>query len=200
MRRWMVVVGLVLAGAGFGLGWASAQTKPSGPRLTADDYFAIQQLYGRYTHSIDHGQKDGMDYASVFLPDGILISVTPAANPCTPGAGWEAGTRDDIRGSVPDEKNVNVCVAKMVGTQKLAVLAAGFKSRQQRHIHTNFLLTPTADGATGRVYLNEMNVLVKPPVITSSGIYDDTLVRTPDGWRFKKRIITQNAVWAAQAK
>jgi len=197
VRRWTILVAVVLAAAALGVGWASAraQTKTSGPRLSADDYMEILQLYGRYTHAIDHGQKDGMDYASVFVPDGILINVTPAVNPCPHGEGSEVGTREDIRGSIADEKGVNVCSTKYVGTQRLAAVAAGFKSRQHRHVHTNFLLTPTADGATGLVYLNELDVLVKPPVITSNGIYNDTLVRTPNGWRFKKRIITQNSVW-----
>jgi len=196
MRRWKTFAAVVLAVAAFGFGWAAAQTKTPDARLTAQDGFEIQMLYGRYTHAIDHGEKDGLDYAAVFLPDGILISVTPAASPCPRGETWDAGNREDIRGSIADVKNIDVCVAKLIGTVKLAALAATFKSRQQRHVHTNFLLTPTADGAMGMVYLNELNVLVKPPVITSSGIYNDTLVRTANGWRFKKRIITQNAVFA----
>src|SRR5580704_3781503 len=139
MRKWKTIAIVVLAVATFGFGWAAAQTKTAGPRLTADDFFEIQMLYGRYTHAIDHGQKDGMDYASVFVPDGILINVTPAVNPCPHGETSEVATREDLRGSIADEKGVNVCGAKTVGTQNLAKVAVGFKSRQHRHVHTNFL-------------------------------------------------------------
>jgi hypothetical protein len=197
-RKRLTPVAVVLAVVAFGLGWTTAQAKTPGPRLTADDYFEIQQLYGRYTHSYDHGEKDGMDYAATFLPDGILISVSPKASPCTRGDMWEAGTREDIRGSIADVKNVDVCVAKMIGTQKLAALAVTTKSKQERHVQTNFLLTPTAEGATGTVYLTEPNVLTKPPTWSASGIYNDTLVRTPNGWRFKKRIVTHDEVWSSR--
>jgi hypothetical protein len=156
-------------------------------------------LYGRYTHSIDHGEKDGMDYAATFLPDGVLVRVGPAA-PCASSDMWDVGTREDIRGSIADVKNADACVLKMIGTQKLAALAVTFKTKQERHVHTNFLLTPTAEGATGMVYLNQLNVLNKPPTWTGSGIYDDTLVRTANGWRFKKRIITTSNLWMGRSQ
>jgi hypothetical protein len=196
MRKWMLPGAVVLAVAAFGLGWSIARPAAAVPKFTAQDYFEIQMLYGRYTHSIDHGALDGMDYAETFVPDGVLVTVT-AASPCTRGELWDAADRDVIRGSIADEKNIsNVCISKMIGTQKLAALAKTFKTRQERHVHTNFLVTPTADGgATAMVYLNQLNVLNKPPTWSASGIYNDTLVRTANGWRFKKRIITQNAVF-----
>jgi hypothetical protein len=201
MSRWRTLGALGLTAAAFALGWAAARPKAAADTFTADDYFEIQMLYGRYTHSIDHGGKDGMDYANTFVPDGVLVHVTPTASPCTRGEGWEAGTREIIRGSIADEKNIDVCIATLTGTQKLAAMAGAFATagaagtRQHRHVATNFLITPTADGATGTLYHNEFDVLTKPPTWTGSGVYNDTLVRTPNGWRFKKRVITQNAVF-----
>lgn len=32
-----------------------------------------------------------------------------------------------------------------------------------------------------------LNPAATPPAITAAGIYDDTLVKTAEGWRFKKR-------------
>jgi hypothetical protein len=202
MRKWIFPVTVVVALGAFGLGWTAARPKAAAtPKLTADDYFEIQQLYGRYTHSIDHGEKDGMDYAATFVPDGVLVFVGPAATPCRHDGDWEAATREDMRGSIADVKNIDVCVMKLTGTKKLAALAAGFKMRQERHVHTNFLFTPTAEGATGWVYLSQLNVLTRPPTWSGNGgIYTDTLVRTPNGWRFKKRISTTNAVWMGQGK
>jgi hypothetical protein len=57
-----------------------------------------------------------------------------------------------------------------------------------RHWNTNLSITPTADGADGAVYLLLVNVGQRPPVIASAAKYEDQLVKTPDGWRFKKRV------------
>jgi hypothetical protein len=195
----MMLAVVVLAIAAFGFGWAAAQSRTSAATLTAQDYFEIQQLYGQYTHAIDHGERDGKDFAATFLPDGVFVHVRPAANPCRPlGEIWEVGNREDIRGSIADAKNIDVCVSKLVGTQKLATLAATSNSEQRRRVHTNFLVSPTAEGATVTLYLNELNVMVRPPTWTGTGIYYDTLVRTPNGWRFRQRIMTQDAVFAGR--
>jgi uncharacterized protein (TIGR02246 family) len=56
-----------------------------------------------------------------------------------------------------------------------------------RHWNTNLRITPTADGASGAVYLMLLDVSAKPPAITSAAQYTDALVKTPQGWRFKSR-------------
>ena len=56
-----------------------------------------------------------------------------------------------------------------------------------RHWNTNLRITPTADGASGAVYLMLLDVSAKPPAITSAAQYTDALVKTPEGWRFKSR-------------
>jgi hypothetical protein len=200
MRAWQTLAAVPVLVA-FGIAGAAAQPKSPASKLTAQDDFEIRQLYAAYTHAYDHGEKDGRDYAGTYLPDGTLVVVTPAVNPCTRGENWEAGSREDIRGSIADVKNINVCVMKMSGTQKLSWLATWFKDRNgftERHVNTNLLLTPTADGATGTMYLNQLTIKPKPPTWSTSGVYNDTLVRTPNGWRFKKRIITQDSVLAGR--
>lgn len=57
----------------------------------------------------------------------------------------------------------------------------------RRHWNTNLLITPSAEGATGSVYLMLVDVSAKPPVIQSTAKYSDELVKTAQGWRFKKR-------------
>jgi hypothetical protein len=59
----------------------------------------------------------------------------------------------------------------------------------RRHLNSNMALTPTADGAKGAIYLLLLNVGVRPATIATTGIYEDVLVRTPQGWRFKSRIV-----------
>ena len=59
----------------------------------------------------------------------------------------------------------------------------------RRHLNSNMVLTPTGDGANASIYLLLLNVGVRPATIATTGIYEDVLVRTPQGWRFKSRIV-----------
>ena len=57
-----------------------------------------------------------------------------------------------------------------------------------RHWNTNLLITPTPTGANGQVYLVLVDFATKPATIMASASYSDELVRTPQGWRFSKRM------------
>ena len=65
--------------------------------------------------------------------------------------------------------------------------------RISRMIDANIILTPTAEGVNGTAYLIIFNASAQPPVITTMGLYEDTLVKTPQGWRFKKRLFKSAA-------
>lgn len=54
------------------------------------------------------------------------------------------------------------------------------------HVNSNVLIEPSPEGAKGSAYVVLMD-LAKNPAITGGGVYQDSIVRTPDGWRFKKR-------------
>ena len=49
------------------------------------------------------------------------------------------------------------------------------------------MILPTADGASGQVYLVLVDFANKPATIATSATYSDELVKTAQGWRFKKR-------------
>ena len=57
-----------------------------------------------------------------------------------------------------------------------------------RHWNTNLVITPTADGARGSVYLMFLDVSARPAKVGNAGKYEDTLVKTAQGWRFKTRV------------
>jgi hypothetical protein len=58
----------------------------------------------------------------------------------------------------------------------------------RRHWNTNLLIMPTPQGANGSVYLFLLDVTTRPPSIGATIKYEDELVKTPQGWRFKKRV------------
>ncbi len=68
-----------------------------------------------------------------------------------------------------------------------------------RHWNTNLTITPAAEGASGSVYLLLVNVGVRPPAIQAAAKYEDQLVKTSDGWRFKKRVTHGEGPTAAAA-
>jgi hypothetical protein len=50
------------------------------------------------------------------------------------------------------------------------------------------IITPTAEGASGTVINFFVDMGTNPPSITRASMYTDTLVKTPQGWRFKTRV------------
>ena len=77
-----------------------------------------------------------------------------------------------------------------VGHDAIVKFADGFHAGLGAHVHhwnTNLMITPTADGAHGQVYLVLVDFGNKPATIATSATYADELVKTAQGWRFKKR-------------
>ena len=60
----------------------------------------------------------------------------------------------------------------------------------RRHWNNSWRIVPTADGAEARVYWILVDVSGDAPNTVASGYYDDTYVKTAEGWRFKTRTIT----------
>ena len=71
------------------------------------------------------------------------------------------------------------------GTRPLADLAAA-NTPGLRTWTSNMVLEPTSSGAIGRVYVLTAGPNAEEPVV-DVGTFEDELVRTPDGWRFKRR-------------
>jgi hypothetical protein len=73
------------------------------------------------------------------------------------------------------------------GHDALVAFIKGRTNANLRHWNTNLMITGTPEGASASVYLMLLDVGVNPPVVTRAARYEDTLVKTADGWRFKKR-------------
>src|SRR5258705_2466857 len=130
--------------------------------LAVCDHIEIQQLYARYSHTIDSGDAKG--WADTFTEDGV----------------WRSDT---------------TCYR---GSEQLAAFAETSRNLLggYRHVQTNMLLSPTAEGVEGSAYL----LFLQPdpgrnaPTIINSAIYRDTLARTPAGWRFAIRELVVDAL------
>lgn len=59
---------------------------------------------------------------------------------------------------------------------------------KSRHLVSNLVITPTAEGAKGSLYVFVVDRREAPLEINSYSRYDDTLVKTSKGWRFKTKM------------
>ena len=126
--------------------------------LTALDYIEIKQLVSRYAYAVDTGADNGNVYASLFAPDGAFA---------------------DRMGR------------ETKGREALAALARRNTRGPQSAFHfiVNHVIEPTSEGAVGKEYLVQLRIGEgeRPNDIFGGGHYEDVYVKTPDGWRFKRR-------------
>lgn len=163
MRNKLIIVGVALAAA-FAAGWVSAQDT-RGTALTGQDYAEIEMLMSRYYQALDFEDRDMLE--SIWTDDAVW-GINPARQ--SPD-----GARIEGRDAI-----VNFNVRRW---------EARPAEHERRHWQNNIVVTPTADGATARTYVVSFEVSYSPPKPALSGHYDDVLVKTPDGWRFKERIM-----------
>ncbi len=165
--------------AGRGDPWPRAEAQPNG--FTALDYQEITQLINRYAYGIDTCANNGYDYANVFTTDGVFIDKNS-------DAGFAAGGRVLARG--------RDALATLVGGGE-----RGCKTKlvwtDWSHLMLNHEITPSAEGATGRVYLVQLG-MNGPGTVARHGGYEDVYVRTPEGWRIKSRTHVRNKAWHSE--
>src|SRR5688572_11211964 len=125
--------------------------------LSVWDYMQIEQLVASYGHALD--------------------------------SGFGKGDNGDAYASLYTKDGLAFLNTR--GYDALAALA-----REQprgpnyvRHYITHHLIDPSPDGATGKAYLAVLDIGEhgKPNTVFLGGHYEDTYVRTPDGWRIKTR-------------
>ena len=88
-----------------------------------------------------------------------------------------------------------------VGHDAIVKFANTFHAGLDAHVHhwnTNLMIQPTADGASGQVYLVLVDFANKPATIATSATYSDELVKMAQGWRFKKRTTKGDVAPAAK--
>ena len=142
-------------------GAAIAAKQPA--KISAQDYAEILQLYAEFNTTLDLRMPDR--YVKTWTDDGEY-----------------QGGRAGARATPLEERKPDV-----VGKEALRNMAAG-PMNSQRHSVTNVVVTPAPGGATATAYLILLNADTSPPTTGGTAVYHDTLVKTKDGWKFKKRI------------
>jgi hypothetical protein len=129
--------------------------------ITADDRFAIQDLYARYCQTVDLGDAEG--WADTFTEDGRRIYDD---NPGAPGRAGKTFT----------------------GRAALVELQSIPRPLRVRHWHGLPVLTDKGDHLQSVVYGMVVDISQDPPVPMAHFTYTDELVRSADGsWRMRSR-------------
>lgn len=158
MRLWKCVSIVAVAIATLNTAWLYAQQRQLPSMLSPADYLEIQQLYSYYARDVDSGTQ--RDASWMYTDDGV----------------WDLGGQ------------------KVVGREALkkfyVATPPGMTKNGVRHFSTNLVLVPTAEGARGSAYMMALERRSRDAQvgITTWGKYEDRLVKTLKGWRFKERI------------
>ncbi|NOT44371.1 MAG: nuclear transport factor 2 family protein [Acidobacteria bacterium] len=166
---------LATAGTGAAPAAATGATPGSGrdrmPALTldAEDDAAIRQLYARFSHAVASGAGD-TSLSHLFTSDGVLVDTWTGTSHRGPaaldGLARAARARQEGQGAAGD--------TEFVWTVKLEA---------------------TPQGAFGKAYMmtGAPQAPGTPVVMTNGGQYWDDLVKTSDGWRFRKRVFQRSS-------
>jgi hypothetical protein len=137
--------------------------RPASPALTVDDQLDIKQLVSRYAYALDTGAENGYAYADLFAGDGEFV-----------------GSRGTTRGR-----------EALAELGRLGFVDGRKPANGVAHFIMNHVIAPASGGATGKQYMVLVNIGEnnQPGGQFSSvgGHYEDQYVRTPQGWRFKRR-------------
>ena len=142
----------------------SAQTS----QLTALDYFEIQQLVAKYARAIDTCSNNGYDYADLFAEDGYFAP--------------------EVNGKVGNKAQGREKLAEISGGGSRGCKNVGWIRQGVKHLYVNHIIEPTAAGAKGSVDMLMIGLGGDPYKIHHEGYYEDTYVKTPQGWRFASRV------------
>jgi hypothetical protein len=153
-----LVLGLVAAASGTTWMYAQQQAKNLPKMLAPDDYLEITQLYGYYARDVDSGSQRGASW--MYTEDGV----------------WDVSGTRYVGAKALKDYYENVHKTHLDGGL--------------RHFATTPVIVPTAEGARGSLYMVQISRQKKdgPISLDLFGKYEDRLVKTPKGWRFKERI------------
>ena len=157
-----------------GVGDAYQGSAGTAAALTALDYAEIQMLYGQSHIGFDSGADKGYAFARTFTTDGVLVA----------------------QGRMP-----------ITGHAGLAALAAKHASCLQTWL-TNLMIEPAPEGAIGWAYIWHIELACGSRTadanatspVKEGGIYRDVIVKTSNGWRFKRRSYTPGNQISTQEK
>jgi hypothetical protein len=167
MKQALFGIALATAGGVFIAGNVAAQTN----KLSAQDYVDILQLIQSYSRILENCTNGGNDYADMYTDDATFgVSQT-----------WGSGVKVWFRGR--DE------LARAGGADGKGGCRPP-PPNPEYHIVADLSIVATPEGAkaTSTLLTMQNKTTDRGDPIHWEGGYEDTLVKTAKGWRFKSRV------------
>jgi hypothetical protein len=144
--------------------------------LTAMDYIEIQQLVNRFSIALDYCTNGGQDFADLFVAGGQFVIDEGDGKPII----FDSREKLIAVSGGPD------CKANQVPPRSYIL-----------HLSEALVIEAAPGGARGTsyaVYPSNKGKYLKEDVAGQMGLYHDTYVKTPNGWRFRQRRHETNPV------
>ena len=203
MARWKLVIAIALGisvTAAHGQEPRAAPARPAKPMtLSAMDYIEIRQLANRYGFAVDTGNNNGYDYADLFSADGEFMR--PYARGREQLATLARGGRLGPANTVHYIMNhvIEPTSDGAIGKEYLIELNWDINAAGQdgRGLGSANAQSARGQDNAGRGPVNQWDLIGRKAgeLARTGGHYEDIYVKTPVGWRFKKR--TYKAAYAA---
>jgi hypothetical protein len=158
-------IGLIIVGAAVLVPVHGQSGRGSGPELTAQDRVEIQDLVTHYARAL--GSCAAEEYADLFAPGGGYFFSSIRG---------EVGTRERLIGLVKSERQCNPTANATPNAAGRGAPANGAPAGRAGGGPV-VTLESTPEGIKGIASLG------------NAGGYEDTYVKTPNGWRFKARSV-----------
>lgn len=127
--------------------------------MSVEDKLAVLEMLGAYSHTLDNGDDEG--WVQLFTEDGVWESYAAGA------------------------EKPNIHYQGHAGIREFASVMRARSGAQVRHLKLNTIFVElTAD--TARIRSNGVLTAKapgQPPGVVLTGIYAETLKKTPEGWR-----------------
>lgn len=142
------------------------------------DKLALHDLVNRYAGAVDRRDTDAK--LAMYLPDGILVLYSIGATEPTRTVTGHEDLGEFFRrsGRAPDPDGVRRELSGYTATS---------------HLNSNHLYDVDGDTAMGSVDTlahHIYNTTDGPQLFVLAEHYDDTVTRTPAGWRFARRVLS----------
>ena len=138
--------------------------------------FAVRNVLARIAQTADTGTIE--EYLDNFTPDAEWVMPD---NPSLGVAGSVRSGHAEIRAGVEERRGAGLQGPGSYSRHMVQTIAVTVESAESAE---------SADRATARTYFTYFTDTLLAPKLASVGQYDDTFVRTPDGWKLSRREIT----------
>lgn len=139
--------------------------------VTCEERCELEQLYAKYCFFLDVTDAEG--FGSTWTTDGVFRR---------PNASPKVGVSEDVVGIE--------ALKKMAGQWSGDQPPSAQRARHQHWVNNLWFEKKDEETIHGHSSLMVIETEGNGATAITMGFYTDTIVRTPDGWRFKQRIAT----------